>query len=241
MHDGSVVRSGGDWRELVLFSSNCTPKSIEAVNIAPQTKRLMQQYCSDEVLSLVDTGIGEVIFSVLAPHTHILPHTASHNVRYTAHLPLRVPKHESSSASPTDDSRDKPACFIRIGNEICTWHVGQMLVFDDSYEHEVVNWTDEIRGLLLIRFWHPLLSNSADRERAIQWVQREQTEDHCRRFNPPFPPRHHGERNSNDQRVAFTARGMEKTLCPSCKLTGYTSIRCIVHQQQFVCACGAII
>jgi Aspartyl/Asparaginyl beta-hydroxylase len=240
MHDSSVVRDGGDWRELVLFSANCTTSGIESHSIAPQTKRLIRQFCSDEVLSLVETGIGEVIFSVLAPHTHILPHTASHNVRYTAHLPLRIPKHESSDASHSEDS-EKPACYIRVGNEVCTWKVGQMLVFDDSYEHEVVNSTDEIRGLLLIRFWHPLLSRTSDRERAIQWVQKEQNDDRCKRFNPPVPPQLYGEHASINQRGAVTARGMEQTLCPSCELTGYTSIRCNQHQRQFVCVCGAII
>jgi Aspartyl/Asparaginyl beta-hydroxylase len=277
-HDSTVVQHGGDWREMVLFSAHngtTTSTGTSTDDIAPQTKRLIRQYCASEVLSLVDTGIGEVIFSVLAPHTRILPHTASHNVRYTAHLPLCIPQSTATTAihattkrrcdpktsgdSTADENDTTPNCYIRIGEEICTWQVGKMLVFDDSYEHEVVNSTNEIRGVLLLRFWHPCLTHSKmDQDRAIHLVQTAQQEDRCKRYNPPIPPSPStilgcynmdeiappmtttsSTNHYNQVRVAITARGMEQTYCPSCQWTGYESIRCCtVQPPRFSCVCG---
>src|SRR5262249_27623772 len=49
-----------------------------------------------------------VVFSALAPHTHIPPHTGSTNTRLLAHLPLILPG---------------PARF-RVGNETRDWRMG---------------------------------------------------------------------------------------------------------------------
>jgi len=45
------------------------------------------------------------------------------------------------------------------------WEEGKALVFDDSYEHEVWNRTDEDRVVLLWDVWHPDLD--MDERRAI--------------------------------------------------------------------------
>lgn len=165
-HDGSVVNSTGDWREAVLLGAGESPR------VAPQTRQWLQQHCPDAV-SLARQGGGEVIVSVLAPHTHIAPHCASTNLRWTAHLGLRIPP--------------KGRVQIRIADDWHSWQEGQVLVFDDSYEHEVVNDSDEIRVVLLLRFWNPHLA-VADRraalQRALDWKEQEQE----RRFHPPPPP-----------------------------------------------------
>ena len=51
-----------------------------------------------------------------------------------------------------------------MGGEWRRWREGKCLVFDDSFEHEVVNDTDMSRIVLLIRFWHPRLER---REEAL--------------------------------------------------------------------------
>jgi beta-hydroxylase len=60
------------------------------------------------------------------------------------HLGLIVPE-----AGP-----DKLA--IRIEDRICTWAEGEALVFDDAYDHEAWNHTDETRVVLFVDFVKPL-------------------------------------------------------------------------------------
>uniref|UniRef100_A0A7S3P755 Aspartyl/asparaginy/proline hydroxylase domain-containing protein n=1 Tax=Amphora coffeiformis TaxID=265554 RepID=A0A7S3P755_9STRA len=167
-HDGSVVNTGGDWREVVLFGSG----SEQTAGMAPRTRQYLQMTCPDAV-SLADQGGGEVIISVLGPHTHVAPHCASTNLRWTAHLGLQIPT--------------TGRVQIRIADQWHSWRQGQVLVFDDSYEHEVVNDSDGIRVVLLLRFWNPYL-RTADRKaalaQALEWKELEQE----RRFHPPVPP-----------------------------------------------------
>lgn len=101
-------------------------------------------HVSDAVL-LAQSGGGEIIFSRLAPQTRIDAHCGPTNLRLTAHLPLLVP----------NKSED---CKIRIKKKWYHWKIGKILLFDDSYEHEIRNDTDQVRIVLLIRFFHPLLS-----------------------------------------------------------------------------------
>ena len=90
-----------------------------------------------------------------------------------------------------------------------------MLVFDDSFEHEVVNDTDEVRVVLLLRFWHPALSTAEQRAAALQQVLQAKQDDRLRRCNPPLP----------DDSAAVTARGLQRSQCPACGSTGYESMR----------------
>ena len=103
-------------------------------------------------------GGGEVIFSLLAPHTKIAPRCASTNIRLTAHLGLYVPtkqddngtNEQGMASSTSSQQRPPPKCGIRVRDKWYTWNVGKVLVFDDSYEHEVVNDTNECCAVLLI-------------------------------------------------------------------------------------------
>ena len=65
-----------------------------------------------------------------------------------------------SSTPPMDeygsleDIQAAVPCGIRIGDQVRAWEEGKCLVFDDAYEHEVWNRTEEERVLLLVDFWH---------------------------------------------------------------------------------------
>jgi aspartate beta-hydroxylase len=85
----------------------------------------------------------EILFSVLKPHTHIPPHTGVINGRLTVHLPLIVP--ENCGA-------------LRAGDEQRAWHVGECLIFDDSFVHEAWNQSDQTRVVLIMDAWNPYLS-----------------------------------------------------------------------------------
>ena len=60
-----------------------------------------------------------------------------------AHIGLIVPK-------------DRENCTIRIADQIVAWEEGKGFVFDDTYDHEVWNDTDEDRVVLLFDFNRPM-------------------------------------------------------------------------------------
>lgn len=209
-HDGSVAR-GGEWKEVVLFAqSGAQPE------LAPRTAHLLREHCMDEVVSLAQAGAGEVIFSVLRPGTRIEPHTASHNLRLTAHLGLKVPADER--------------CYMRVDGVEKHWYEGKVMVFDDSFEHSVVNDTTDYRAVLLLRFWHPFLLDSTRKKAALAEVLTLKEEDKMRRHNPPVPSRN-----------TEIPRGMKKSFCERCSSSGFDSIRVDRRSMEFYCTCGCSI
>ena len=87
------------------------------------------------------------LFSLLRPGAHIRPHHGLFNFRLICHLPLIVP----------------PDCMLRAGNRLRPWREGELLIFDDSMEHEAWNRSDRQRVILLFEIWRPEIS-AADRE-----------------------------------------------------------------------------
>lgn len=88
-----------------------------------------------------------VLFSILAPGTHIPPHNGMLNTRLICHLPLIVPDQ----------------CVLRVGNHRREVRAGEVLIFDDSIEHEAWNRSDRPRAILLFEIWRPELT-AAERE-----------------------------------------------------------------------------
>jgi beta-hydroxylase len=96
------------------------------------------------------TQIPELIscdFSIIKPKTHIKAHTGYSKLILRCHLPLIVPSGD--------------LCQIRVGDEIRTWKEGELLIFDDSHEHEAWNNSDEIRVVLMFDIPNPLWKYSA--------------------------------------------------------------------------------
>lgn len=87
------------------------------------------------------------LFSLLKPGAHIRPHHGLFNFRLICHLPLIVP----------------PDCRLRVGNRQRSWRKGELLIFDDSMEHEAWNRSDRQRIILLFEIWRPEIGE-ADRE-----------------------------------------------------------------------------
>ncbi|MFA6232327.1 MAG: aspartyl/asparaginyl beta-hydroxylase domain-containing protein [Rhodanobacter sp.] len=86
----------------------------------------------------------ETLFSILTPGSHILPHTGVTNTRLVTHLPLIVP----------------PDCAIRVGGEEHVWQEGRCVTFDDTWEHEAWNRSEQTRVVLILDSWHPDLSEA---------------------------------------------------------------------------------
>jgi aspartyl/asparaginyl beta-hydroxylase (cupin superfamily) len=109
-------------------------KFEENCALCPETTRVLE--------SLPRFEKDHIMFSALNPHARIPPHTGPMNGILRAHLPLIVPD----------------GCYIRVGPDERTWHEGKVLVFDDSFEHEVWNHSDQVRIVLFMNFWHPCFS-----------------------------------------------------------------------------------
>lgn len=100
-------------------------KKLDNIEKCPKTYEIISQ-------------IPELItaqFSVLLPHTHVNPHKGYSKIILRNHLPLIVPAGNQ--------------CGIRIEDETHYWKKGELVVFDDSFEHEAWNNSDEIRALLM--------------------------------------------------------------------------------------------
>jgi aspartate beta-hydroxylase len=81
----------------------------------------------------------EICFSVLSPGSHILPHTGVTNSRLVVHLPLKLPSN----------------CALRVAGQTREWKTNELLIFDDTFEHEAWNRSDQPRTILLMDTWHP--------------------------------------------------------------------------------------
>jgi hypothetical protein len=162
--DHRVVAPGGKWTEYVLFGTGSHQAD------APITKNLLRKLVPDAV-SLAEAGGGEVIFSRLAPNTRIEAHCGPTNFRWTAHLGLLIPQ-------------EKHNCSIRVADEWHHWEAGKILLFDDSYEHEIRNDTDEVRIVLLLRLWHPGLSPNK-RQTAMREAVRRKEASVEKRYRAP--------------------------------------------------------
>jgi aspartate beta-hydroxylase len=118
------------WEDGVRNDDHCArcPATAAALETAP-------------LLDLPGKG-PTAMFSILEPRTRIPPHTGSNNVRTTVHLPLIVP----------------PGCGLRVGAETRVPQAGKAWAFDDTIEHEAWNDSDELRAVLILDVWNPLLS-----------------------------------------------------------------------------------
>jgi beta-hydroxylase len=125
---------GGGWSVYGLFAVG--QEIPGACAACPNTARALRQV----------PGLSIAGFSRLAPHTHVIPHTGWAASVYRLHLPLVVP----------------PGCRLRVAAETRAWQKGRCLIFDDTVEHEAWNDSDLARGVLLLDFLRPGMSDTAD-------------------------------------------------------------------------------
>jgi aspartyl/asparaginyl beta-hydroxylase len=121
------------WNTFNLFIHG--EKVEENCSRCPQTVALLE--------SLPRFEKQHIMFSALNPRTHLPAHFGPMNGILRGHLPLIVPE----------------GCRIRVGQDERTWQEGKMLVFDDSYNHEVWNDSDHVRIVLFLNFWHPCFAD----------------------------------------------------------------------------------
>ncbi len=95
--------------------------------------------------AVLDTlpGLQNAWFSILAPRYHIPPHRGPTRSVVRCHLGLLIPD-------------DAASCWIRVDDQTRAWTAGACLCFDDTYEHEVRNNTDQPRVVLFVDFDRPM-------------------------------------------------------------------------------------
>jgi aspartate beta-hydroxylase len=120
-----------DWRLFVL--------KAYGIEVAPNMARC-------PTLSLLLQATPEVLsasLSCLAPRKHVPRHRGPFRGALRFHLGLSMPR-----------GRDgRPAAVLTIGDREHRIADGECLLWDDTYPHEVVNESDEIRIALLLDVW----------------------------------------------------------------------------------------
>lgn len=86
-------------------------------------------------------GVINAFFSILRPGVHIPAHRGPYAGILRYHLGVIIPKGNVG---------------IRVGDVQCRWEEGQSLFFDDSFDHEAWNKSEEIRGILFVDIKRPL-------------------------------------------------------------------------------------
>lgn len=87
--------------------------------------------------------IQTAFFSIFKPNTSIKPHRGIFNGVLRYHLALKTPINSS-------------ACGIRVNAQTIYWQVGEDFIFDDTFEHEAWNYSNETRIVLCIDFEKPM-------------------------------------------------------------------------------------
>ncbi|MEO0422185.1 MAG: aspartyl/asparaginyl beta-hydroxylase domain-containing protein [Pseudomonadota bacterium] len=136
--DQKRISKGNNWKTFGFYVMG--NRLEENCAVCPQTAAALERI----------PDLQNAWFSILAPEFHILPHRGPTRALVRVHLALRVPERAED-------------CWIRVDEERYHWREGEVVLFDDTYEHEVYNNTDEVRVVLFIDVLRPM-------DRVGQWV-----------------------------------------------------------------------
>ncbi len=140
--DQIEITDDDHWKTFFLYGFGFEARL--GVEMCPRTAELMRQI----------PGMKTAMFSILSPRKHILDHRGPYKGVLRYHLGLIVPE-------------DAESCRIRVGEDVRHWEEGQSMIFDDTYNHEDWNDTDETRVVLFVDVLRPLPRPWAQINRAI--------------------------------------------------------------------------
>ena len=127
------ANDGHDWRVFVLKAYGLAIR--KNLDKCPATAELIARCPS----------ILSASFSFLAPGKHIPPHRGPFRGIIRFHLGLSMPLGKDG----------KPGAILWIDGVEYRLGNGDFLLWDDTYSHEVLNATDEVRVALLLDVWRP--------------------------------------------------------------------------------------
>lgn len=129
--DQKRISQGDNWKTFGLYVYG---ERVDAnCELCPQTAAAIRAI----------PNMRTAMFSILKPHYHIIPHKGPTRAVVRVHLGLKVPS-------------DREKLWIRVDDQILHWQEGKVIIFDDSYEHEVRNDTDELRAVLFLDVDRPM-------------------------------------------------------------------------------------
>ena len=126
----STISRDHGWKSFIL--AGCWFRSTNNIGLCPQTWRICQNV----------PGLFGVMGSILEPGKYLPSHRGPYNGVPRLHLGLIVPE-------PRD------MLGIRTKTK-CTAGEGEVVIFDDAYEHEAWNRTPQTRVVLFVDFRKPL-------------------------------------------------------------------------------------
>lgn len=125
------LAQGTNWKTFIIYGFG---QLLETnAKLTPRTAELLENV----------PNLQSAMFSILAPGYHIPAHKGVTKGILRSHIGLLIPK-------------DYEKCRIRVDDTITAWKPGEIFVFDDTFEHEVWNDTDEERVILLFDFDRPM-------------------------------------------------------------------------------------
>ncbi len=129
--DATTISTDRGWKTFILAGYGF--RSSRNIALCPKTWSALQRV----------PGLVTAMFSIFEPHKRLPAHRGPYNGVLRLHLGLIIPKPEARTG-------------IRVGGQTRHWREGDVLIFDDAYEHEAWNDTDEIRVVLFVDFIKPL-------------------------------------------------------------------------------------
>jgi beta-hydroxylase len=126
-----------DWPERELHGDGW---KVYGLYDFPHGKKLASSARCPITSGIVERDIprhGAAGFSVLRPRARIQPHRGYPGQFLRCHLALKVPG---------------TGCGLKVNGETRVWREGEVLVFDDRFEHEAWNDNEEERVVFLVDF-----------------------------------------------------------------------------------------
>jgi aspartyl/asparaginyl beta-hydroxylase (cupin superfamily) len=143
--DQKRISKASHWKAFVFYGFG--ERSERNCGVCPKTAALLAGI----------PHLQSAWFSIIGPHYHVPAHSGVTKGILRAHLGLKVPA-------------DAERCSMRVDKERLVWREGRCFVFDDSYDHEVSNDTDETRAILLLDFDRPMRPLGRATHRAFIWA-----------------------------------------------------------------------
>lgn len=106
-----------------------------------------------KVIESVPRLAGWASYSAVAPGTHLRAHCGATNAKLRLHFTIR------------SDMGSR----LRVADRFYEWREGDVMVFDDSYEHEVWASGSRTRIVLILDFYHPDLSD--EEVQFLEWFE----------------------------------------------------------------------
>lgn len=129
--DQESITKDNKWKTYFLYGFGY--KAEQNCERCPETTKLVENI----------PGMKTAFFSILAPGKHIPEHRGLYKGFIRYHLGVKIP------SPPT-------LCGITVDGETRHWEEGKSLIFDDTYQHEAWNDSDEIRVVLFMDILRPL-------------------------------------------------------------------------------------